>query len=157
GTIPPRRALPGGLSAPPYPSDKSSGQHRAQRRRCHQVRIDRVGTGCRAREYVAQLRVVVENVEQSCEAHDVLVIAVSPSCWLPLAPDLTRCGQHEPAGPRQNRLSAEPFKFTRFAAAARVRNSSPPPPRRVRTGLLFTTPGTPGSCRCGARSLRVRS
>jgi len=61
------------------------------------------------------------------------VIAVSPSCWLPLAPDLTGCGQHEPAGPRQTRLSAEPFKFTRFSTAARShphRGGSPPPPRR---------------------------
>ena len=33
----------------------------------------------RARERAAQLRIVVENGEQSCEAHDVLVIAFRPS------------------------------------------------------------------------------
>ena len=128
------------LRTGPVAPRKGGRQHRAQRRRCHQVRIDRVGTGSRAREHVAQLRVVVENVEQSCEAHDVLVIAVSPWSWLPLAPDLTGCGQHEPAGPRQTRLSAERFKFTRFAAAARVRTRSATALARPRADLLFTTP-----------------
>ena len=42
--------------------------------------------GLRARDRAAQLRIVVENGEQSCEAHDVLVIAVRPSSWLPRDP-----------------------------------------------------------------------
>ena len=119
------------LRAGPAAPGQRGRQHRAQRRRRHQVdagraRAGRAGAGRlwagrRARDHGAELRVVVENAEQSCEAHDVLVIAVRPSTWLPLASDGTGRGQHEPAGSRQTRLSVEHFKFTRFAAPARVR------------------------------------
>jgi hypothetical protein len=53
------------------------------------------------------------------------VIAVRPSSWLPYAFDRTKCGQHEHAGPRQTRLSAEPCKV--YAFRARGARSRPRP------------------------------
>ena len=44
----------------------------------------------------------------------------------------TGCGQHEPAGSRQTRLSAELPKFTRFAARARVHTRPWGPDRLAR-------------------------
>ena len=116
-----------GPARPPAPgAARAAPPGRCRPGRCRPAGAGRAGAGRvwagrRARDHVAQLRVVVENAEQSCEAHDVLVIAVRPSTWLPLASDGTGRGQHEPAGSRQTRLSAEHFKFTRFAAPARVR------------------------------------
>ncbi len=79
-------------------------QHRPQRRRRDQVFAGergnlaaraRPGVGrrpalrdradFRARDHAPQLRIVVENGEQSCEAHDVLVIAFRPLSWPPCA------------------------------------------------------------------------
>jgi len=64
------------------------GQHRPQRRRRDQVRPGRVfggGAVCRPGDQVVQPGVIVESSEQSCEAHDVLVIGVRPVSRLPSA------------------------------------------------------------------------
>jgi len=71
------------------------------------------------------------------------VIAVRPSTWLPLASDGTGRGQHEPAGSRQTRLSVEHFKFTRFAAPARVRTRTPHPPSLCSGGGVAATNAAP--------------
>ena len=94
-----REHEPGG--APVRAAGQRGRQHRPQRRRRDQVFTGEGGglavrgraerrsglwdrAGFRARDRDLQLGVVDDDGEQSCEAHDVLVIAVRPLSWLPL-------------------------------------------------------------------------